>query len=101
MIRPVVGDPLNITSIDDPYFRDKTMISIWPNPAIDYVNINPGELQLSGLSYITVMDLYGRELIKVPFSERINISSLHEGIYIVITRLNGRPVGYNRLIKTR
>jgi hypothetical protein len=47
------------------------------------------------------MDLYGRELIKVPFTERIDISSLHEGIYIILTSLNGRPIGYNRLIKTR
>lgn len=77
------------------------MISVWPNPANDYININPGELRLSGLSYITVIDLYGRELIKVPFSERIDISRLHEGIYILITSLNGRPLGYNRFIKTK
>jgi len=101
MIRPVVGDPLRLTSINDIYYRNKNLISVWPNPATDYVNVDPGELQLSGLSYITVIDLSGRELIKVPFSERIDISSLHEGIYIIITSLNGRPVGYNRLIKTR
>jgi Secretion system C-terminal sorting domain len=101
MIRPVVGDPLKVTSINDTYYRNKNLISVWPNPAGDYINLNPGELQLSGLSYITVIDIYGRELIKVPFSERIDISSLHEGIYIIITSFNGRPVGYNRLIKTR
>lgn len=101
MIRPVVGDPLKITSINDTYYRNKNLISIWPNPATDYVNVNLGELKLSGLIYITVMDLSGRELIKVPFSERIEISSLHEGIYIIITSMNSLPVGYNRLIKTR
>jgi hypothetical protein len=93
MIRPVVGDPFKTTSINDTYYKDKNIIIIWPNPASDYFNVNPGEQQLSGLSYITVMDLYGRELIKVPFTERIDISSLHEGIYIIITSLNGRPVG--------
>jgi hypothetical protein len=101
MIRPVVGDPLKITSINDTYYRDKNMISIWPNPATEYINVNPGELQLSGLSYISVIDIYGREVIKVPFRERIDISYLHEGIYFIITSLNGRPVGYNRFIKTK
>ena len=101
MIRPVVGDPLKITSINDTYYRNKNLISIWPNPATDYINVDPGELKFSGLIYITVMDLFGRELIKVPFSERIDISSLHEGIYIIITSMNSLPVGYNRLIKTR
>jgi hypothetical protein len=101
MIRPVVGYPLKITSINDINYRNKNMISIWPNPANDFININSGDLQLSGLPYITVLDLSGHELIKVPLSERIDISSLHEGIYIIITSLNGRPIGYNRLIKTR
>ena len=101
MIRPVVGDPIKTTSINDIYYRNKNLIRLWPNPASDYIIVNPGEQQLTGLSYITVMDLYGRELIKVPFTERIDISSLHEGIYIILTSLNGRPIGYNRLIKTR
>jgi hypothetical protein len=101
MIRPVVGNPLKTTSIDDIYYGNKSMVSVWPNPATDYINVSSVEQQLPGNSYISVMDLYGRELIKVPFSERIDISSLHEGIYIIVTRINGRPVGYNRMIKTR
>jgi len=101
MIRPVVGDPLKITSINDTYYRNKNLVSVWPNPATDYIHIDTGELQVSGLSYITFIDLSGREVIEVPFCERIDISSLHEGIYFIITSLNGRPVSYNRLIKTR
>ena len=101
MIRPVVGDPLKITSIDDTYYRDRNQIIVWPNPATDHINLKSGDIQLSGLAYITIIDLYGRELIKVPFSERIDISTLKDGIYIIITTLNGKPAGYNRLIKTR
>jgi hypothetical protein len=101
MIRAVVGDRLKLTSINEMYLRNKNLINVWPNPTKNYVNIDPGEMQLSGLSYITVMDLSGREIIKVPFSEQIDISSLHEGMYIIITTMNGRPIGYNRLIKTR
>jgi hypothetical protein len=101
MIRPVTGNPLKTTSVNDTYYRNKNLVKIWPNPATDYLNIDRGEIQLSGLSYITVTDLQGRELMRVPFNERIDISSLHEGLYIIITSVNGRPVGYNRLIKTR
>jgi len=101
MIRPVVGYPLKITAVNDIYYKNQKQLSIWPNPATDYINVDPGELQLSGLSYITVMDIYGRELIKIPFSNQIDISSLHEGIYIIQTRINGRTLSSNRLIKTR
>jgi Secretion system C-terminal sorting domain len=101
MIRPVVGSPLIITSINDIHYKNKSSLNIWPNPAKDYININPGELQLYGLSYITLTDLNGRQLIKVPFSERVDISSLHDGMYFLVISINGMPVSYNRLIKTR
>jgi hypothetical protein len=101
MIRAVVGDLPKVTSIHDNNYRNTRQVSIWPNPASDFINVDIGEMQLSGLSYLTVMDLSGRELKKFPLSGRIDISSLHEGIYIIVTSMNGRPVGYNRLIKTR
>jgi hypothetical protein len=89
------------SSVNDPYYKGKNLISIWPNPASDVINLDPGELKLSGISFLTIMDLSGKELIKVPFREQIDISSLHKGIYIIITSINGRPIGYNRLIKTK
>ncbi len=100
MIRPVVGSPLILTSIKDPVSA-KNKTKFWPNPARDYINIEQGELQLYGTSYITITDLNGHELIKVPFSERVDISSLHEGMYILVISTNGHPVGYNRIIKIR
>lgn len=101
MIRPVVGDRIKTTSINDIYYRDMSHVKIWPNPASDYINISYREMPLSGLSYIRVVDLAGRELINVPFSDRVDISSLREGMYFIITTSNGKPVGYNRLIKTK
>jgi hypothetical protein len=101
MIRAVVGNALRVTSVDDTDYRNKMLISIWPNPAADYINIDPGEQQLSGTSYISVMDINGRELLKVPFSNRVDISSLSKGIYVIVTSVNGKPIGYNRFIKTK
>ena len=101
MIRPVLGDRLKVTSVNDSYYKDKNKINIWPNPASDYFNVDTGERPISGSAYVSVLDLSGRELIKVPYSEQIDISSLHEGMYIVIITFNGKPTGYNRLIKTK
>lgn len=101
MIRPVVGSPLLITSIKNTYSKNKNLMSFWPNPATDYINIKTGEPQLYEAAYISITDLNGRELIKIPFSERVEISSLHEGIYFLLITMNGRTVGYNRLIKIR
>ena len=101
MIRPVVGDALRVTSIDDIIYKDKKLTRIWPNPASEYITIDAGDLLLTGDAYITIMDLNGRELKKTVLSERIDISSLPAGVYIIITSLNGKPAGYGRLIKTK
>jgi hypothetical protein len=101
MIRPVVGAPLLLTAIKDPPISPKNKMKFWPNPAKDYINIDQGDLQLLGTAYITVTDLNGHDIIKVPFVERLDISSLHEGMYILLVSINGQPVGYNRIIKIR
>ena len=101
MIHPVVGDALIVTTIHDVIYNDKKLIRIWPNPASEYITIDTGDRFLSGDTYVTIMDLSGRELKKTVLSERIDISPLPAGIYIVITSLNGKPVGYSRLIKIR
>jgi len=101
MIRPVVGYPNKITSIADIFVQKKNIISVWPNPATDFLNVSCSDPLLSGSLYLTVMDMSGRQLMKVPFNERIDISSLHEGIYIIITSIKGKPISFDRIIKTR
>jgi hypothetical protein len=101
MIRPVVGAPLIVTSVEKPTYNIEKQMNIWPNPAKDFINIEQGELNLFESSIISIIDLNGRELIKVPFSQRIDISSLRDGMYILIISTNGIPVGYNRIMKIR
>jgi len=101
MIRPIVGKRIRTTSIDDTRFPDRNLIKIWPNPAYDVLNISSNEPIISELSYITITDLNGREVMNVRYSEQLNISALPRGIYIVISNINGKNAGYNRLIITR
>jgi hypothetical protein len=101
MIRPIIGKRIRTTSIDDSFYPLKDLVTIWPNPASDVINISRIESAVNMLSYITITDMYGREVMKVPYSEQLDISALPRGMYIVITSINGRNAGYNRLIKTR
>jgi hypothetical protein len=101
MIRPVLGAAITITSVHNTQYKNKNLMTVWPNPARDYLNIDPGELQLSGSSYITILDLNGHELIKVLLTDRVDISSLHDGLYFLVINSDGKPVSYNRFIKSR
>lgn len=101
MIRPVLGAPLKTTSSDDKSPAVTNNLRIWPNPASDYINLNCDDLLLSRSAYIMIIDIQGRELMKVPYNNRINISSLKAGLYTVITISDGRRNGYFRLVKTR
>jgi hypothetical protein len=100
MVRPIVGSPLT-TSINDVKYRKKATIRFWPNPASDYITIDPESVPVSGLAYISIADLQGRILLKVPYAGRVDISSLHDGIYFLILSQNGRQLSYNRLVKTK
>jgi len=100
MIRPVFGAPINPTSVNKIYVQ-KNRIKIWPNPAGDFINIDAGDLLLNYSPVVSISDLQGRELITSSFSDKIDISSLPEGIYFIVLKINGKPAGYNRFIKTR
>jgi len=99
MIRPVEGSPLT-TSVNDIEFRKTEAIRFWPNPSSDYITIDPESLPVSGLTYISIADMQGRILIKVPYTGRVDISYLHDGIYILILSRNGVQMKYARLVKT-
>ena len=53
MMRPVLGDPLRITGIDDIFYKEKSQVNIWPNPANDYINIENSELTFLKAAWIT------------------------------------------------
>jgi len=101
MIRPVIGYPMKITSVKEPVYKSPEQIKFWPNPAKDFINISTGDLQLFGTACISITDLNGKELIKVPYADRINISSLHDGMYLIFLTVDGIPAAHSRMIKTR
>ncbi|HUX96715.1 MAG TPA: T9SS type A sorting domain-containing protein [Bacteroidales bacterium] len=101
MIRPVVGALPKTTSIDDIYRKQQIQVLISPNPARDFITVSTSDINNYDLTWITITDLNGRELLKCRNNGPINISSLNQGIYIIFISSSGRPVGYSRLIKVR
>ena len=99
MIRPVSGNLPKLTGIQTPSVPENN-VTIWPNPAEDYINIKTKDVYY-GSGSVSVFDLTGHELLNVSSLERLDISSLKKGIYIVVTRIDGKITGYNRLIKSR
>jgi len=99
MIRPIVGSPLK-TGINDVVYNRKEAIRFWPNPASDHITIDPGSLPDGGSADLSVTDLQGRILIREICTGEANISSLHNGIYVIILSKNGIPYKYGRLVKS-
>lgn len=102
MIRPVVGNKLKTTSVEDPEpEKGKSVFRIWPNPASRVLCLKSEEMSNSADSFISIIDLQGRQVLKTAFSEQIDISSLKPGFYTVTGLINGRPSGHIKLIINR
>jgi len=100
MIRPVLGRSIN-TSINDQIIDGSRSLHFWPNPAGDYINIDIENISDPESVCITIFDLQGRKMLSYPLRNRIDISSLSRGLFIITAEKNGVPALYSRLVKTR
>lgn len=100
MIRPVTGPPI-ATSINDVFYNKRPRLDFRPNPARDYITIDDEDLENMAGAYISIIDLSGRIVLELPYTERVDISRLKSGMYIIVARRNGKLYAVNRLVKTR
>jgi N-acetylneuraminic acid mutarotase len=78
---------------------DPKSLQIYPNPVTNTVNIE--SLKAGSENKISILNLYGQELIKLKSknkSERINISCLPDGVYFIRT-VNGNNIKIIKIIK--
>ncbi|MDR2008868.1 MAG: T9SS type A sorting domain-containing protein [Bacteroidales bacterium] len=68
-------------------------ISICPNPVTDICRI---DIDGAKLSEITIIDIYGREILK-PKSAEFSVAGLAEGIYIARVKFANDRVAYGKL----
>ncbi len=66
--------------------NNQNVFSIYPNPANGYVNISSQE---AGDKNVTVYNLLGKQVINTITSERVDISNLTSGVYIMKISQNG------------
>lgn len=100
MIRPVFGPRINTTGINDIY-AGHSQLKIWPNPSTNFINVELTDPETFKKPVVVITDLQGRELVKTEITDRIDISLLNPGVYIVIRYDGSRPISYGRLIKSR
>jgi len=101
MIRPIVGKPVKTTSSDDEIPADPKRYRMWPNPAVDFINIECEDILPGPATYVSISDLFGRELIRVPYRERIDIQELKPGIFNVVVLSGKKREAWFRLVITK
>ena len=70
-------------------------ISIFPNPANDFVNIG-----LDGKGYTTsISDISGRKVQETNDQQNLDTSKLKNGVYLVTITMNGESVTKKLIIK--
>ncbi|NNC95945.1 MAG: T9SS type A sorting domain-containing protein [Chitinophagales bacterium] len=81
MIRAIVDNYDGYTtSVNNPIKPNTDPASVYPNPAIDYLNIKHG---LDGNFTIRIIDISGKILITESNTSSIDISELSSGIYVI------------------
>ena len=66
--------------------NNQNLFSVYPNPANSYVNISSQEI---GDKNIAIYNVLGKQVINTTTSERVDISTLTSGVYIVKISQNG------------
>jgi hypothetical protein len=100
MIRPVLGPKPVTTGITSARER-RNQVLVWPNPSSDYIQIKTADLPSSGNIVIRVNDLYGKEVIRTDYYDRLDISGLSPGAYLLFVEINRKPAGFAKFIKSR
>ncbi len=99
MIRPVTGKAIIPSDIDDTMISEKGNISIWPNPVKDILNIDISAFDTVREPEISIYGNDGRLIMTMERTDRIDVSSLPRGIYIIIIKTGNHTLGYNKFIR--
>ncbi len=75
---------------------DELTLEVYPNPMDDYIYINSKYIDKS--STISIMDMSGKTLISTALSNKIDVSSLKSGLYILKLKHQAKA-SYVKLVK--
>ncbi len=85
MMHPVFGVADFYAGIENNVSKNKTEVSVYPNPANDKLYIKSKSTDIIEKGSYSIVDLYGRIILQNKFNklEYIDISSLAEGVYFI------------------
>jgi len=84
LVRPIIGRDMILSTDELSNNNNKKTIRVFPNPASTYFSISNIELINSSLAELKLFNMYGAEVLRIKdLNNRINISNIPSGIYIV------------------
>ncbi len=89
--------------LNNEIFNENNQVSIFPNPAKDYLTINKGILSESDFTF-SIVDINGKIVLNQQFTnasllERINVSELSSGIYLGVIETSTNRITKKIVIK--
>jgi hypothetical protein len=68
-------------------FELNSGLEVYPNPTNDYLNVQLSDSRLKATT-LSVFDMTGREVLRKPFTQRLDVSTLTAGNYILAVNTN-------------
>ena len=99
MIRPVMGEAIIPSGIEDIFPEVDNRINIWPNPVKDILNIDIHDNDLAMGVDIDIYDSNGRWLMSEKETRSVNVTGLPQGVYLILIRSGNNVIAYNRFIR--
>ncbi len=102
MIRPIVGKPIPLGVAEKR--EEAVKLKVYPNPASgEVVQIDfPTSFDRTEFYTLRLYNLFGQEVIRVPYSEKFNISGFTAGIYMVtLSGSSGQVIASAKLVISR
>jgi hypothetical protein len=91
-------DFINCSGIGE--FNSVLQFSIYPNPALDWIEVVLDE-QLTGIIELQLVDATGRIALRQELKSdrnRVELGSIHPGFYQAVVLLNGKPSGRRGIV---
>jgi len=91
---PFAIDAYNLLDSNENVQNNLDYLTIYPNPSTDFVYINGTDKELVAI----VMDLLGKQVLRESINEKLDISQLEKGVYI-LQLSDGDKLTTQRIIK--